>query len=287
MLATQQAFTGLAVPALLHEIPGAGVAPSVVRADQSLRRQASTRVVRLAEVGAEGVEFVKRRCDQENGLSAPPAARRLRRATSGAPRKRFCRRSKSSGSASCRTARWARASSRARSTRTPRSTAPTSAIASRASPRRIGGRTRPWSNCSARLPSGRRRRRPRSRSPGCWPRSRGSSQSRAPRFRRRAGPPCPGDVISGRVRRPAAVLQINPQLAVPAGQGHQAPAPPDGDASGNPAGLLARPRLSQKQCGPARESYPAGAASLCRRWLTPSACATRSRPCRRGRGRGG
>ena len=35
------------------------------------------------------------------------------------PRRRCCRRSRSSASASCRTARWARASSRARSTRTP------------------------------------------------------------------------------------------------------------------------------------------------------------------------
>jgi hypothetical protein len=39
-------------------------------------RRPLLRVVRLAEVGAEGVEFVKRRCDQENGRSAPPAARR-------------------------------------------------------------------------------------------------------------------------------------------------------------------------------------------------------------------
>ena len=76
MLAAQRALTGLAAPALLHEIPGADIAPSVVRAGQSLRRQASPRVVRRAEVGAEGVEFVKRRCDQETGRSAPPAARR-------------------------------------------------------------------------------------------------------------------------------------------------------------------------------------------------------------------
>jgi hypothetical protein len=72
MLAAQGALTGLAAPALLHEIPGAGVAPSVVQAGQQLCRQARTRVVRLAEVGAEGVEFVKRRCDQENGRSPHP-----------------------------------------------------------------------------------------------------------------------------------------------------------------------------------------------------------------------
>jgi hypothetical protein len=38
MLAAQRALTGLAAPALLHEIPGAGVAPSVVRAGQSVPR---------------------------------------------------------------------------------------------------------------------------------------------------------------------------------------------------------------------------------------------------------
>ena len=62
-----------------------------------------------------------------------------------------------------------------------RSTAPTSATSSRASRRRPGRRIRPWSICSARSRHGRRRHRPRSRSPGCWPRSRGSCRSRAPR----------------------------------------------------------------------------------------------------------
>ncbi len=47
-----------------------------------------------------------------------------------------CRRSRNSESASFRTARWARASSRERSTRTPSSTAPTSATSCRASRRR-------------------------------------------------------------------------------------------------------------------------------------------------------
>jgi hypothetical protein len=61
MLAAQRALTGPAAPALLPEIPGAGVAPPVRQAGQQLRRQASPlrrqaipRVVRLAEVGAEG-----------------------------------------------------------------------------------------------------------------------------------------------------------------------------------------------------------------------------------------
>ena len=61
------------------------------------------------------------------------------------------------------------------------STAPTSAAPCRASRRRRSRRIRPWSICSARSANGRRRRRPRSRSPGCWPRSRGSFRSRAPR----------------------------------------------------------------------------------------------------------
>ena len=57
----------------------------------------------------------------------------------------------------------------------------TSATSSRASRRRPGRRTRPWSICSARSRRGSRRRRRRSRSPGCWRRSRGSCRSRAPR----------------------------------------------------------------------------------------------------------
>ena len=61
-----------------------------------------------------------------------------------------------------------------------RSTAPTSAAPSPASRRRRGRRTRPWSICSAASRSGRTRRPPRSRWPGCWPRSRGSCPSPAP-----------------------------------------------------------------------------------------------------------
>ena len=60
------------------------------------------------------------------------------------PRRRSCRPSRSSGSASCLSARWARASSRARSTRPRRSTAPTSATPSLALLRRTARRTRPW-----------------------------------------------------------------------------------------------------------------------------------------------
>ena len=68
-----------------------------------------------------------------------------------------------------------------RSTKTRHSTAPISATSSLALRRRLGKRIRPWSICSARSPSGRRRHLLRSRSPGCLPRSRGSFPSRARR----------------------------------------------------------------------------------------------------------
>ena len=86
----------------------------------------------------------------------PPRARRpaghgpperVLAVVAGAPKRKCCRRSRSSGSASSRSARSARASSPARSTRTRRSTAPTSATSSPASRRRLGRRTRPWSIC--------------------------------------------------------------------------------------------------------------------------------------------
>ena len=70
---------------------------------------------------------------------------------------------------------------RARSTRRRRSTAPTSATSSRASRPRPARRTRRWSTCSARSRRARRRPLLRSRSRGCWPRSRGSCRFPAPR----------------------------------------------------------------------------------------------------------
>src|SRR5206468_4122817 len=66
-----------------------------------------------------------------------------------APNGKCCRRSRSSESASFRTALWVRGSSPARSTKARRSTAPTSATPSLASRRRLGRRIRPWSICSA------------------------------------------------------------------------------------------------------------------------------------------
>ena len=64
---------------------------------------------------------------------------------------------RNSGSASSPTTRWARASSRARSTRTLCSPAPTSATLSPASRRRRGSRIWPWLICLARSQSARRR----------------------------------------------------------------------------------------------------------------------------------
>ena len=66
-------------------------------------------------------------------------------------------------------------------TKTLRSTVPTSVTSSLALRRRLGKRIRPWLICLARSQNGRRRHPPRSRSPGCWPRSRGLSRSPAPR----------------------------------------------------------------------------------------------------------
>jgi aryl-alcohol dehydrogenase-like predicted oxidoreductase len=69
----------------------------------------------------------------------------------GNPRRRYCRRSRNSGSASSPSALWARASSRAPLTRTRRSTAPTSATSFPASRRRPVGRSKPWLICSAKI----------------------------------------------------------------------------------------------------------------------------------------
>ena len=99
---------------------------------------------------------------------------------SGAPRRGCCRPSKSSASAWSPTARWARASSPARSTRRPPSTAATSAASCRASRRKPSRPTRPWSNCSAASPARKAPPRRRSRWPGCWRSSRGSCRSPAP-----------------------------------------------------------------------------------------------------------
>ena len=86
-----------------------------------------------------------------------------------------------------------------------RSTAPTSATRSRASPRRPGRRTRRSSTCSRRSRTGRRRRPPRSRSRGCSRRSPGSSRSRhheagAPGREHRSGGGRPHPRRSGRDR---------------------------------------------------------------------------------------
>jgi hypothetical protein len=77
-------------------------------------------------------------------------------------------------------ARSARASSPARSTRRRRSTAPTSAAPSPASPPKHGRPTRPWSTCWGGSRPASTPPRPRSRWPGCSPRSPGSCRSPAP-----------------------------------------------------------------------------------------------------------
>ena len=76
---------------------------------------------------------------------------------------------------------WARAFSRERSAKTRSSTVPTSAAPCLASRQRLSRRIRPLFICSPVSGNERRRRRLRSRSPGCWPRSRGLYRSQAPR----------------------------------------------------------------------------------------------------------
>ncbi len=86
-----------------------------------------------------------------------------------------------SASASLLTARWARVFSRERWMRKRPSTVLTSAAPFRVSRRRRSRQIRPSLICSARSVSGRRRPSPKSRSRGCWPRSRGLFQFPAPR----------------------------------------------------------------------------------------------------------
>jgi hypothetical protein len=93
----------------------------------------------------------------------------------GTPKRRCCRRSRSSGSGSSPSVRSAGGSSRGRWTRTRRLTAATSGPGSHASLLRHLRRTRLWSTSSARSETGRVRHPRRSRSPGCSPSGRGSS----------------------------------------------------------------------------------------------------------------
>ena len=72
---------------------------------------------------------------------------------------------------------WARDSSRAGSTRRPHSASRISAPASRGSSRTLSSTTWPWWPCCAGSRTARAPPPPRSRSPGCSPRSRGSHRS--------------------------------------------------------------------------------------------------------------
>jgi hypothetical protein len=85
MLAAQRALTGPAAPALLPEIPGAGVAPPVRQASQQFRRQASPRVVRLAEVGAEGEKVSSAGVTSIKAERPPVSRNKSNRKTPGFP----------------------------------------------------------------------------------------------------------------------------------------------------------------------------------------------------------
>ena len=61
MLSAQRALTGLAAPALLHENPARALLPGAP-GWPAAPLPGESAFVRLAEAGAEEVEFVKRRC---------------------------------------------------------------------------------------------------------------------------------------------------------------------------------------------------------------------------------
>ena len=98
-----------------------------------------------------------------------------------APEAECYRRLKNSESVSCPLVLWGRASSPARSMKIRHSIVATSATSSLALRLKLGKRIRPWSICLARSQNARRRHLLRSRSPGCWLRSRGSCRFRGPR----------------------------------------------------------------------------------------------------------
>ena len=127
----------------------------------------------LSEAGAR--DDPPRAC----GAAGHRAPERVLAVVRASRRRTCCRRSRNSASASFRSARWARASSPARSTQTTTfDSSDFRNTVSRASRPRPGRRTRRWSTCSARSRTARTRRPRRSRWPGCWRRSRGSCRSR-------------------------------------------------------------------------------------------------------------
>ena len=94
-------------------------------------------------------------------------------------------------------------SSQGRSTRTPRSTAPTSATRPSVHARSPESESGVARSARATSENGRRRHLPRSRSRGCWRRSRGSFPSQAPRSctgSRRTSAPRPVDLTSDDLR---------------------------------------------------------------------------------------
>jgi hypothetical protein len=125
-------------------------------------------------------EPAPRRSDAPMPSNRSPPCRASTRCGGGSPRPRSSRPWRSSGSASSPSARSARAFSPARSARRPRSTAPTFAAPSPASPPRHERPTRSWSTCWAGSQPASRPPRPRSPWPGCSPSSPGSCRSPAP-----------------------------------------------------------------------------------------------------------
>ena len=119
----------------------------VAGAVKDLIRQGKVRHFGLSEAGR--ADHPPRPC----GAAGHGAAERIFAVVARAGDRRSCRRSRSSASASSPSARWARASSPARSTRTP--TFDSTRLPQhpcRASRRRPARRTRRWSTCSATSP---------------------------------------------------------------------------------------------------------------------------------------
>ena len=139
----------------------------------------------LIEEGRSSTSGFPSRAYRRSVARTPYSRSRRSRASTrcggGALTRRYCRPSRSSGSASSPSALWARDSSPARSPRTRPSTAPTSATPFPASRPRLERRTRPSSTDSARSQRGSRRRPLRSHSPGSLHGSRGSCRSQARR----------------------------------------------------------------------------------------------------------
>ncbi len=123
----------------------------VAGAVQDLIQRGKVKHFGLSEAGLRTIR-------RAHAVQPVTAVQRANTRCGGDTRKRnCCRHSRNSGSGSFRSVPLVRASSPERSTRTRRSTVPTSATSFRASRRRLGRRIWPWLSCCARSQNGRKR----------------------------------------------------------------------------------------------------------------------------------